>query len=335
MEVFGVSVAPIPDLSIVIVSWNVEKLILDCLRSIYETGKDLLIEVIVVDNDSTDATVEQVRQQFPQTHVIVNKYNAGFARANNQALALCRGRNILLLNPDTIVTEGALRKMMCFADSHPEVGLVGPRLQSPDGSIQYCGARSFPTPLGYFWYYSFIGQVFPHVRQFGKLYLSCWDHATNRQVEAIAGAAMLIPRRTLVSIGFLDESHPMYLEDIDYCFRVYHSGKQVFYLSDAIIIHYGGQSSSQVFIGTKILILEAIRLFFSRYGRRYDGFAFRLLLVLAALIRFPVLSAIKIWSMIKKTDSARVRRISLQGELVTLWWSLGLARTPQIEKISV
>jgi GT2 family glycosyltransferase len=331
----GVGLMSEVDLSVVVVSWNVSALVVACLESVLAAARDMTIEVIIVDNNSTDSTVEQVRARFPQVRLIANRHNAGFAAANNQALGICCGRNILLLNPDTIVLENSLTRMVTFADANSSVGLLGPRLQTPSGHIQEYCARSFPTPIDWFWYYSLVGQVFHRSRVLGKLYLSYWNHETSRPVDALAGAAMLIPRRTLDEVGFLDENAPMYFEDLDYCFRVRRAGRTVYYLAEATVIHYGGQSSLLVPVETKILILDAYVFFLRRYGRRLDPGFFRLAVVAASLVRLPVLGMVKACASIRRFESPKVGRISLRSEVVALFWGLGLMRGPRIERMHV
>jgi GT2 family glycosyltransferase len=323
------------DLSVVIVSWNVADLVVACLESLFAAATGLMVEVIVVDNDSVDMTVHQIRTKFPNVTVITNNYNAGFAAATNQGLHMCRGRHALLLNPDTILKEDALRIMVNFADKNPHIGLLGPKVLLPSGEIQKACAGSLPKPLDWFWYYSLIGQVFRRSKIFGKLYLSYWDHQTSRSVDFLAGAAMLIPRQTLKKVGLLDETHPMYLEDIDYCFRVRQVGKAVYYLAEATVVHYLGQSSKQVPSETKILMLEALALFFKRYGRPWDPLLFRLAAVSIIPIRLPVLAMVKLGSCFRSIDSAAVKRIRLRSELVTLFWGLGFLRSPDIRKITL
>lgn len=320
------------DLSVIIVSWNVASLVTACLESVFLAARALTIEVIVVDNNSTDNTVEQVQTRFPQVQLIINHYNVGFAAANNQALAISRGRYILLLNPDTIVVEDSLVRMVNYAETHSDVGLLGPMLETPNGQIQYYCARSFPTPIDWFWYYSFIGQLFSGSRFFGRLYLSYWDHKCSRPVECLAGAAMLMPRQILQEVGFLDVEHPMYFEDIDYCYRVRMTGKQIYYLAEARVIHYGGQSSLQVADEATILILEAHTLFLRRYGRQLDALLFRLVVIAAESIRLPVLSGLKLWfTTLGTSKSAKVARIRPRSELISLVWGLGLVKSPKME----
>src|SRR5207249_3352554 len=142
--------------------------------SVFKAARDLTVEVIVVDNNSADNTVAQVREKFPQVNLIANPHNAGFSAATNQALRISQGRYILLLNPDTEVTDESLASMIGFLDQHENVGLLGPMLKTPTGEIQEYCARSFPTPLNLFWYYSFVGQIF-RSKTFSSLYMSYWD----------------------------------------------------------------------------------------------------------------------------------------------------------------
>jgi GT2 family glycosyltransferase len=304
----------------------------DCLRSIGEACRSLNVEVIVVDNASSDGTVEAIPRLFGDVQFISNERNRGFPAANNQGIRISSGRNILLLNPDTLVYGDAIRRMLQLADSHEEIGLIGPRLIGGDGSIQYVCARSFPTPLNWLWYYSFLGKIFPGSRLLGGLLLSYWDHKDSRPVDAITGAAMLIPRRTLERVGLLDEAHAMYLEDLDYCYRVHQAGFQVQYLADALIVHYGGQSSSKVSSKAKLLSLEAHWLFFQRYGRGMDKWIFRLVVAIVSLIRLHLLSVFRLCSIlglkVRGAESA-----NLESEMRALLWGVGLDKSPEIETV--
>ena len=312
------------DLSIIIVSWNVKSLLIGCLESIFNNSKGLCIEVIVVDNNSSDETIECIKKQYSQVIIIRNSLNRGFAEATNQGLQVSHGRHILLLNPDTVIKDDALIKMIIFANSHPEVGLIGPMLMSPNGEIQKYCARSFPRPLDWFWHSIFIRRIFPKSRVFGRLFLSYWDHLDSRCVDAIAGAAMFFSRKTLDEVGLLDESLPMYFEDLDYCYRISKKGKLVYYLAEAAIIHYGGQSSVQLANETRILILEAFRLFFMRYGHKTDAYVYRVLAIIASFARFYLFAFIKCFGNIIGKKASYFRNYSLQGECITFLWGLKL-----------
>jgi GT2 family glycosyltransferase len=321
------------DLSIIIVSWNVKELLVACLHSIYQAADSIALEIIVVDNASIDGSADVVTQQFPNVQVIRNQENIGFPAANNQGLQICSGKFILLLNPDTIVVGDALRAMLQYVETHPEVGLLGPRLVSADGNIQYVCARSFPTPLSWFWHYSLLSRIFPRSRRLGELLLSYWDHTNNCPVDAIVGAAMLMPRRTLETVGFLDESHPMYLEDLDYCVRVHQQGQQVYYLSDAVIVHYGGQSSVQVSWETRLLSLEAHRLLFRRYPSLGTERNFRLATIIAGLIRAPLLVGAQIFRSLTKRSLPGEGMTNPRLELSMVGWGLGVMQPPQIRDV--
>lgn len=228
----------VPDLSIIIVSFNTQELLKKCLMSLMVNGKWLMVnsEVIVVDNASKDSSSEMVKKEFPKVKLIVNEHNLGFATANDQGIKASKGEGVFLLNSDTEVKPGALEKLVEFIQIHSEVGVVGARLLNPDGSIQ-SSVYHFPTiwrAIKEYW----LGQK----GEYDK-----YAPAENEpmEVEAVTGAAMLIPRRTIEKIGLLDERYFMYFEDLDYCQRVKQAGLKVYYLPEAEILHRHGQSASK------------------------------------------------------------------------------------------
>ena len=230
------------DLSIIIVNWNTKDLLFQCLESVYESAGSLTLEVIVVDNASTDGSVEMVRREFPQAHVIANSTNVGFVRANNQAMADCQGRYVLLLNSDTRVLQGALDKVVQFMDVHPRAGIAGVRLLNPDGSFQ----ASF-TPFPTLW------REFLILTGLGRLLIRPAFPSGGPQIEKgaqkvegyLEGAYIMARREALGQIGGLDEHIFMYAEDVDWCYRFHQAGWEIWYLPETPIIHYGGQSSKK------------------------------------------------------------------------------------------
>ena len=229
------------DLSIIIVSFNTKELLKECLNSILRAGeqgsKKVKIEVIVIDNASGDSSAKMVEKDFPKIILIKNKDNLGFAQANNQGIKKTRGKYLLLLNSDTRVKPGPLEKLIQFAQKHPEAGIVGAKLVDPDGSVQP-SVYHFPTlwrAIREYW----LGQkgVYEKYSPQGKKTV---------EVEAVTGAAMLIPRKTIEKVGLLDERYFMYFEDLDYCQRVKQAGLKVYYLPEAEIIHHHGQSAAKV-----------------------------------------------------------------------------------------
>jgi GT2 family glycosyltransferase len=219
------------DLSIIIPNFNTKELLKKCLKSIKKA------ETIVVDNGSTDGSVEMIKKEFPEVIPIENHKNLGFAKAVNQGIKCAKGDYILVLNSDTEVKNGALKCLVDFARQHPEAGIVGARLLNPDGSIQP-SIYHFPTifrAIKEFWF----GQK----GSYEKYYVIGEDPVS---VDAVTGAAMLIPRKTIEKVGLFDERYFMYFEDLDYCRRVKKAGLKVYYLPEARIIHFHGKSSISV-----------------------------------------------------------------------------------------
>lgn len=318
------------DVSVIIVSWNVINHLIDCLRSIYKTSEQLNIEVIVVDNASTDQTVEIIRKEFPKVRVIANKKNLGFPHANNQGIDGSRGRHILLLNPDTIVKSHALQKMSRYLDGHLEVGAIGPKLLKENGEIQYSCARSFPTPATWFFKYALLSRLFPRSRVFGRLLLEHWDHLSSREVECLSGACMMIPRRVIEQVGLLDESHPMYFEDLEYCYRLQQAGEKVYYLSEAEVVHYQGQSSRRVLSDTALLSVMASEKFIALSGGSWARVRFRLAVMIATVIRVvAVVSGILLQFVFPSLARKWFQGIWLEREVSLFFWALDL-RTPSI-----
>lgn len=224
-------------LSVIIVNFNTQDLLKNCLTSIYQYIDILEDEVIVVDNASQDDSVEMVKKKFPAVKLIINQKNLGFAKANNQALRQAQGEYCLLLNSDTQVKSGALEKLVRFANDHLEVGVVGAKLLNPDGSIQP-SVYHFPSiwrAIKEYW----LGQ-----KGIYEKYAPAVSGAV--EVEAVVGAAILIPKRVFDQVGLLNEQYFMYFEDLDYCRRVRRAGFEVYYLPQAEIIHHHGQSAAKI-----------------------------------------------------------------------------------------
>jgi hypothetical protein len=229
------------DLSIIIVNWNTQEFLARCLEAVDETAGRIGVEVFVVDNASTDDSAGIVRRQFPHVNLIENRENIGFARANNQAIRLSRGRYILLLNSDTEVQAGALAKMVGFMADHPQVGGCGPRLLNADGSLQI-SCHPMLTPWREFWRLIFLDRVWRRATYPQQ----DWDQETPRQVEVIKGACFLLRRVALEEVGWLDEQYFMYTEEVDLCYRLAQAGWQLWWVPQAIVEHYGGASSAQL-----------------------------------------------------------------------------------------
>ena len=238
------SAAPDLDLSIIIVSYNVRHDLLDCLASIeaWLAETDKRVEVIVVDNASHDGSPDSVRRRFPETRIIQLDVNSGFAAANNRGVEVARGRFIAFLNPDTTVVGNAFGLMLHHLLDHPDVGVVGPRIQYPDGSTQST-RRRFPTRRTGFVESTIVQQYWRDNSILRRYYVTDRTNDETQDVDWLVGACLMTRRETLEAAGLFDERFFMYSEEIEWCHRVREAGWRVVYLPSASIVHREGSSS--------------------------------------------------------------------------------------------
>lgn len=241
------------DVGVIIVNYKTRTLLRRCLETVYaNTG--CTYDVCVVDNHSQDGSPELVASEFPQVHLIANETNVGYPAANNQGLRWfgysdgryeCAPRYALLLNADTELPPDALRRAVKFADDQSDVGVVGPKLVRPDGSLDQACRRSFPSPLVAFYRMSGLARMFPGSRRFGQYNLTYLDEDQILEVDSVVGAFMLVRREAIESVGLLDESFFMYGEDLDWAYRIKTEGWKVFYYPKIEVLHVKRASSSQ------------------------------------------------------------------------------------------
>lgn len=231
------------DVSIIIVNYNTKQLTLDTIQSVYTSLCSYDYEIFLVDNASSDGTVEAVRGQYPGVRVIENRENVGFAIANNQAMKIASGRYILLLNSDTVVERDTLEIMLSFMDNHPTVGASGCKVVLPDGSLDRACKRGFPTPSASFYYAFGISRLFPDNPRFNGYQLGHLDPDESYPIDCLVGAFMLVRRSAIEDAGMLDEEFFMYGEDIDWCYRIKQAGWDIYYNAETKITHYKGASS--------------------------------------------------------------------------------------------
>jgi GT2 family glycosyltransferase len=233
------------DLSIIIVNFNVSHLLDICLESIHRTVQDKRYEIIVIDNASTDGSIEMLEEKYPTIVLVKNKRNEGFSKATNQGIRLAEGSYVLLLNPDTVVTPGSISQLIKFFDQYTDVGIVGPKLLNHDGTLQP-SCRSFPNLINMA-VFSFLGyekikkqsEVVPYL-------FECWDHSYSREVDFVIGAAIMTKKAVFETVGYLDEDLYFYGEEKEWSYRVRKAGFKIYFHPEAKIVHYGGQSSKQV-----------------------------------------------------------------------------------------
>ena len=271
------------DLSIVIVNWNTRDLLVQCLHSIQHdrlAQQRLTLEVIVVDNGSGDGSVQVVRRQFPEVRVMENLKNAGFARANNQAIAASRGRYILLLNSDTRVIRGALSSLLEFMEDHPDAGGAGARVLNPDGTLQV-SCFPFPTLSREFWYLLHLDLVWPYA----EYRMARWEQDTARFVDVLLGACLMLRRESLGQVGSLDEDFFMYSEEVDLCYRLHKAGWRLYWVPEAEVVHYGGQSTKQAAEEMFLQLYRSKVMFFRKhYGNRWANL-YKAILFISSLPR--------------------------------------------------
>ena len=252
------------DLSIIIVNYNVRAYLEQCLRSVFASRCALDFEVYVVDNHSTDGSVAYLKGLYPQVHFIENDENLGFARANNEAIRCSKGRYVLLLNPDTIVTEHTLVDCVSYLDTRPDAGGLGTYMLRTDGSFAYESRRGLPTPFVAFCKMSGLCKMFPHSRLFGKYYMRYLNEMEESEIEVISGAFMMLRRSALEKVGLLDEAFFMYGEDIDLSYRLLRGGYENWYLPTKIL-HYKGESTQKSSFRYVHVFYDAMLIFFRKH----------------------------------------------------------------------
>jgi len=248
------------DVSIIIVNWNTKQLLEECLASVIKQTKLANYEVIVVDNASSDSSVEMLKEKYEQVILIENKENRGFAAANNQGIALAKGRYILLLNSDTIVLDGATDKVVSFADNNKDAAVIGCRVLNPDGTLQPT-CFMFPSLLNMVLSSTYLYKIFYRSRFFGREQMTWWGRNDIREVDVVTGCFMLVRKEAIEEIGVLDERLFMYAEDTAWCYRFRKAGWKAIFTPDAQIIHFGGASSSKMKSKMRLQLSGSILLF--------------------------------------------------------------------------
>lgn len=319
-----------PKVSIIIVNWNTKDYLEKCLTSIYETTKDTIFEIIVVDNASSDGSTEIIRSKFSHVTLIENKENSGFGAANNQGIKISKGKYILILNPDTIILPECLDRLVNFLDQHSDVGAIGPKILNPDGTVQLTCARNFPTPLTEFFAYSILFRKFLCNKIFGNYLMTYWDHNDEREVSALSGSCMMFGRKALDEVGLFDENFFMYGEDLDLCYRIKKGGWKIWFLPNAQIVHYGGQSSSQVPVQTFFFDRDSMHRFFLKHYGIISGITHKIIVLIYT-------SVIQIFYALSFVLGNYNKRISLKNKIKktseTLMWALNLTKVKYGRKI--
>ncbi|MHB1921823.1 MAG: glycosyltransferase family 2 protein [Chitinophagaceae bacterium] len=292
------------DLSVIIVNYNVKYFAAQCLDSVRKASGNLQVEVWVVDNHSSDGSVNFLKSLFPAVNFMENLSNRGFGAANNQAAHFCEGRYILLLNPDTILSEDSLRKCVEFLDLHPEAGAAGVRMIDSQGRFLRESKRSFPSPGAALSKILGLTSLFPRSKWWSRYYLGHLNAKENHSVEVLAGAFMMVRRKVWEEVGGFDEDFFMYGEDIDLSYRIARSGYLNFYFASTTILHYKGESTRKGSLNYVKMFYQAMSIFSRKHLRKGQATFLDSLIQLAIWLRagLSVLIRILLFAGLKMMD---------------------------------
>ena len=270
-------------LSIVVVSWNTKELLKNCLTSIYAQDFPYEFEVWVVDNLSNDQSALMVENLFPQVKLIKNLQNVGFAKANNQAISNAQGKNILLLNPDTILGRGALINLVDYLEQHPLVGAAGSKLLNADGSLQ-TSCYPAPTLFREFWRMFYLDKIY----SIGVYEMKAWNQEKPREVEAVMGASLIVKGDLLQKLKGLDDSYYIYSEEVDLCHRIRQAGFEIHWVPSSKVTHFGGQSTKQV---ANTMFLQLYKSKIQYFRKNHGGISaviYKIILFFASSIQISI-----------------------------------------------
>jgi GT2 family glycosyltransferase len=247
--------------AVAIVNYNTREHLRTCLASVESEAPS---EVVVVDNASSDHSVEMVKADFPWVTLRENKINPGYGAAANRAIACCTAKYVLLLNSDTLLRHGAIQALASYLDSHPRAAIVGPRLINPNGTVQG-SCYPFPTPVNTLLVNTSLGRLVGYVPLLRDYYLPTWRHNTARLVDWVKGAALAIRREAFEAVGGFDESFFMYCEETDLCYRLWSAGWQVHFAPVTSVVHIGGVSTMQVRTDMAVQFFASLKQFYERH----------------------------------------------------------------------
>lgn len=253
-----------PEISAIVISFHGEKFLAECLETLKADLAEYSHEIIVVDNGSTDRSLEIVKRIAPEARIVAHPTNLGFARGVNSGVEVSTGKYLWILNQDIRVRPGCLRVLLNKLKSSDSIGMVGPKFVGFDGVLQY-SARALPRYRFVIYKALLLDRFFPKSREFGAWKMTWFDHTTEMEVEQPMGAAMLVPRSVIHKIGALDESFPIFFNDVDFCKRMSDAGYSLWYCSGAVIEHFVGGSTRRQ--PTKMVIESHKSLY--RYLRKY------------------------------------------------------------------
>jgi len=275
-------------LSVIIVNYNVSYFLEQCLNSVYRSRGIEHMEVIVVDNRSSDNSVAMIKQKFPQVLLMENARNLGFSKANNQGIEQAKGAYVVLLNPDTVVEEHTLEKTLKTFESDEKIGGIGVRMVDGKGKFLPESKRGLPTPWVAFYKVFGLAALFPRSKRFGKYHLTYLSSTENHDVDVLSGAYMGLRVSMLERVGLLDETFFMYGEDIDLSYRIQQAGYKNRYLAETTIIHYKGESTKKSSVNYVLVFYKAMIIFARKHFSQNRAIFFSFLIYLGIIVRASI-----------------------------------------------
>jgi len=284
-------------ISACIVNWNTRDHLLACLASLAESRTSVPLEVVVVDNASTDGSAEAVQRDYPAVRLIANCGNRGYAAANNQAIAASGGEFVALLNPDVVLPPNGLEEMAEFLRDHPQAAAVAPKLILPDGSVQR-SVRGFPGPFEVFCEMTRLSRAFPRSRRLACYWLPDLDYDTPQPVPQPMASCIMLRRTDLERLGGFDEAFPIFFNDVDLSYRLHLEGRLTYLLPSVCVRHFHGASTRQV---RRDMAWESARSLCTYYRKHYYG-------RLSPLVYYPLVGLIRLAGAVRWLMSPRPSR---------------------------
>ena len=304
--------------SVIIVTWNGKKYALECLESLMAQRRAISVEIIVVDNGSSDGTPEEIRDRFPEITLIENQANFGFAKANNIGMALSQGKYVCLVNSDVVIPSMCLEKMVKFMDSHPEIGVLGPKMLSPDGRTGASVMR-LPTVWNTLCCALGLNIFFSRSVLFGGFSMNAYPYDTVENVEVLTGWFWMIPCAALETVGGLDEQFFMYGEDIDWCHRFRDAGWQVVFYPEVGALHYGAASSKEAPTRFYVEMRRANLQYFRKHYKVWGAFGYYVAIWLHELVRITGYSVLYCLSLNRRWEAGS----KIDRSIACLRWLTG------------
>ena len=291
-------------LTVQIVNWNAREPLRAALRSILANPPRFPYEIVVLDNASSDGSVQMLEKEFPEVRLLVSEQNLGFSKGHNLAARAARGKYLFILNPDTEVIPPALESLVDYAEQHPEVAIIGPKILNPDGSLQY-SCRRFPNPTAALFRNTPLGKLFPNNPYTREYLMTDWDHNSIREVDWVSGAALFIRRAVYEQLNGFDERFFMYCEDTDLCYRAWQAGYKVVYYPEPKIIHAIGRSTDLVANKMIITFHKSMYLFYKKHYARKTFLLLRPLVPVALALRASLFLTKNYWDALRRRVGRR------------------------------